>query len=71
MSAMFMEDDEMPGTDVDDVRTRMRAALRANQVRNSSAFMDAVRKTVRALVTPKTWTVAPTNFKKEKLVLFR
>lgn len=33
MSAQFMEDDEMPNSyDVDDVRTRMRAALRADQV---------------------------------------
>lgn len=33
MSAQFMEDDEMPSNyDVDDVRSRMRAALRADQV---------------------------------------
>lgn len=32
MSAMFMEDDELPGTDVGDVRSRLRAALKADQV---------------------------------------
>lgn len=33
MSAMFMEDDVVQTTDVDDVRARMRNALRSEQVR--------------------------------------
>lgn len=33
MSAMYMEDDEIPGADVNDVRANLRAALRKNQVR--------------------------------------
>lgn len=32
MQAMFMEDDVVETTDVDDVRSNMRRALRANQV---------------------------------------
>lgn len=36
MSAMFMEDDEMPGTDVADVRSRLRAALKSDEVINVS-----------------------------------
>lgn len=30
---MFMEDDELPGTDVADVRTRLREALETDKVR--------------------------------------
>lgn len=33
MQAMFMEDDVVETSDVDDVRYNMRQALRANQVR--------------------------------------
>ena len=50
MQAMFMEDDVVETSDVDDVRYNMRKALRANQVQMYACFIPIITSSIMFLI---------------------
>lgn len=69
MQAMFMEDDVVETSDVDDVRYNMRRALRANQVRIAAPFtvsiaISTVRKIKRKSPIHSSPSLCPTPLSK-------